>query len=70
MATRANGAWLEANIGFIESSLWLNVGLVLAVLSLLFVLAIAVTVITYYDLAVSINGDRYQARSGLLVSVL
>ncbi|MGI0154269.1 PH domain-containing protein [Pseudidiomarina sp. WS423] len=57
--------WLEANIGFIESSLWLNVGLVLAVLSLLFVLAIAVTVITYYGLAVSIDGDRYQARSGL-----
>ena len=58
--------WLEANITFIEQSLWLNIGLAAAALSLLFVLAIAVTVVNFYNLTLTIDNQRYQTRQGLL----
>src|SRR5690606_9696438 len=58
-------SWLEANVTFIEQSLWLNIGLAIAVLSLLFVLAIAVTVVNFYSLTLTINNQRYQTRQGL-----
>lgn len=57
--------WLEANVTFIEQSLWLNLGLAAAALSLLFVLAIAVTVVNYYNLMLTIDNQRYQTRQGL-----
>jgi Predicted membrane protein len=57
--------WLEANVSFIEESLWLNIGLAVAALSLLFILAIGVTLVRYYNLHFSILNERYQARSGL-----
>jgi len=57
--------WLEANVQFIDQSMWLNIGLAMAVLSLLFVLAIAVTVIHFYNLTLTINQQRYQTRAGL-----
>ncbi|MBR9908349.1 MAG: PH domain-containing protein [Gammaproteobacteria bacterium] len=57
--------WLEANITFIEQSLWLNIGLAAAALSLLFVLAIAVTVVNFYNLTLTIDNPRYQTRQGL-----
>lgn len=57
--------WLEANVQFIEQSIWLNAGLAMAALALLFVLAIAVTVIHFYNLTLTIYKQRYQTRSGL-----
>lgn len=57
--------WLEANVSFLEESLWLNIGLAGAALSLLFILAIGVTLVRYYNLHFSILNERYQARSGL-----
>ncbi|WP_417685776.1 PH domain-containing protein [Pseudidiomarina gelatinasegens] len=58
--------WLEANVKFIEQSLWLNVGLVVTALVVLFTLAIGVTIASYYNLQFTIANQRYQARSGLL----
>ncbi|SFR56766.1 Uncharacterized membrane protein YdbT, contains bPH2 (pleckstrin homology) domain [Pseudidiomarina maritima] len=57
--------WLEANIAFLEESLWLNVALIVAALALLFVLAIGVTLVRYYNLHFSILNKRYQAKAGL-----
>lgn len=57
--------WLEANITFLEESLWLNVALIAAALALLFVLAIGVTLVRYYNLHFSILNKRYQAKAGL-----
>lgn len=57
--------WLEANVAFVEQSIWLNIGLAAAVLLLLFVLAIAVTVVNFYNLTLTIDNQRYQTRQGL-----
>ncbi|WP_198678590.1 PH domain-containing protein [Pseudidiomarina marina] len=57
--------WLEANVSFLEESLWLNIGLAVAALAVLFILAVGVTLIRYYNLHFSILNERYQARSGL-----
>ncbi|MDS0218836.1 hypothetical protein D3795_08570 [Pseudidiomarina andamanensis] len=57
--------WLEANIAFLEESLWLNVALIVAAPIVLFVLAIGVTLVRYYNLHFSILNKRYQAKAGL-----
>jgi uncharacterized membrane protein YdbT with pleckstrin-like domain len=58
--------WLEANITFLEESMWLNVGVVVVCLTALFVLAIGVTVVTNYNLTLTIAKQRFQTRAGLL----
>ena len=58
--------WLEANVTFLEESIWLNVGVATAFLAVLFVLAIGVTVVTNYNLTLTIAKQRFQTRAGLL----
>lgn len=58
--------WLETNVTFLEESIWLNVGVAIAFLAVLFVLAIGVTVVTNYNLTLSIAKQRFQTRAGLL----
>lgn len=58
--------WLEANVKFLEESIWLNAAVAMAFLAVLFVLAIGVTVVTNYNLTLSIVEHRFQTRAGLL----
>lgn len=60
--------WVQANVAWLsEDNAWLLVsGAVIAGLVLLFLLAIIVSLITYHDLHLTIQGERFQAKSGAL----
>ncbi len=60
--------WVQANVSWLsEGNAWLLVsGAVIAGLALLFLLAIVVSLITYHDLHLTIQGERFQAKSGAL----
>ena len=60
--------WVEANLGWLntEQAWLLTAAAVVGVLTLLFVAAIVVSLLTYHDLTLTLHGDRFQARSGAL----
>ncbi len=59
--------WLETHTQWLDTSNWWVAPLLgMAVLAMLFVLAIGVSVVRYYGLSLTIAGGRYQARGGLL----
>lgn len=58
--------WVQANVSWLnDSNAWLfATGAVIAGFVILFLLAIVVNLITYHDLKLSIDGERFQAKSG------
>lgn len=60
--------WLDQHLSwFSQDSAWVLVVLIFAVpLLLLFLFAIVMSLVMYHDLTVTIDGDRFQARSGAL----
>ncbi|KFZ31002.1 hypothetical protein IDSA_07990 [Pseudidiomarina salinarum] len=58
--------WLETNTQWLDTDNWWVAPLLgIAVLAVLFVLAIGVSIVRYYGLSLTIDGGRYQARGGL-----
>lgn len=60
--------WVQANVSWLsEENAWLFAsGAVIAGLVVLFLLAIIVSLLTYHDLKLSVQGERFQAKSGAL----
>lgn len=60
--------WVQQHLSWFNSdSAWMiGAGLAVGSLALLFLAAIVVSLLTYHDLTLSIDGERFQAKSGAL----
>ncbi|MFC0446304.1 PH domain-containing protein [Pseudidiomarina halophila] len=60
--------WVEQHLDWFntESAWIIGVGMVIGTFAVLFLAAIVVSLLTFHDLTLTVNGDRYQAKSGAL----